>query len=195
MLSKKAIRTIAAVIAIILVVTLAGGSLMSAIGSAKAASVSDLKSQISSIDKQKQEIQAVLDDLESQMGSTTQKLQALEDQLDLTQEDINATEEVIERLDGEIETKEKEIKVAQKELDEKTELFETRMRVMYENGNEIGYLDVVLGSRSFGEMLSRMETVSEIMDSDKKIVEDYKEAKEKLETAKAEYEQDKKDKE
>lgn len=195
MLSKKAVRTIAAVIAIILVVTLAAGSLFSAIGTAQAASVSDLKTQLSSIDKQKEEIQAVLDDLEGQMGSTTQKLQALQDQLNLTQEDITATEEVIERLEDEIATKEEEIEVAQKELDEKTELFETRMRVMYENGNEIGYLDVLFGSRSFGEMLSRMETVSEIMDNDKKIVEDYKEAKTKLETAKAEYEEDKQDQE
>ena len=39
MLSKKAIRTIAAAIAIILVVSIAGGSLISAIATAKAASV------------------------------------------------------------------------------------------------------------------------------------------------------------
>lgn len=195
MLSKKAIRTIAAVIAIILVVTLAGGSLLSAVGTARAASISELKKQISSIDAQKAEIQATLNELEGQIGATTKKLQAIKTQLSLTQEDIEATEDVIARLEDEIETKEKEIEVAQKELDEKTELFETRMRVMYENGNEIGYLDVVLGSRSFGEMLSRMETVSEIMDSDKKIVEDYKEAKQKLEDAKAAYEQDKADQE
>lgn len=195
MLSRKAIRTIAAVIAAILVVTIAGGSLLSAISTARAASVSDLRSQISSIDKQKSEIQSVLNDLQGQVGSTTKKLKALQDQLALTEEDINATEAVIEQLKEEIVTKEKEIEVAQKELDEKTELFETRMRVMYENGNEIAYLDVVLGSRSFGEMLSRMETVSDIMDNDKKIVEDYKAAKQKLEDAKAAYEQDKADQE
>ncbi|MGM9612153.1 MAG: murein hydrolase activator EnvC family protein [Butyricicoccus sp.] len=195
MLSKKAVRTIAAVIAIILVVTLAGGSLFSAIGTAKAASVSELKSKISSIDKQRAEIQAVIDDLEGQINTNTKKLQALKTQMSLTQEDIEATETVIVRLADEIETKEEEIVVAQEELDEKTELFETRMRVMYENGNDISYLDVILGSNSFSEMLSRMEIVSEVMESDKKVVADFKEAKQKLEDAKASLEQDKADQE
>ncbi|MBP3310886.1 MAG: peptidoglycan DD-metalloendopeptidase family protein [Butyricicoccus sp.] len=195
MLSKKAVRTIAAAIAIILVVTIAGGSLISAIGTAQAASVSELKGKISSIDKQRAEIQAVIDDLEGQINSNTKKLQALKTQMSLTEEDIEATETVIVRLADEIETKEEEIVVAQEELDEKTEIFETRMRVMYENGNDISYLDVILGSNSFGEMLSRMEIVSEVMESDKKVVSDFKEAKQKLEDAKAELEQDKADQE
>lgn len=195
MLSKKAVRTIAAAIAIILVVTIAGGSLISAIGTAQAASVSELKGKISSIDKQRAEIQAVIDDLEGQINSNTKKLQALKTQMSLTEEDIEATETVIVRLADEIETKEEEIVVAQEELDEKTEIFETRMRVMYENGNDISYLDVILGSNSFGEMLSRMEIVSEVMESDKKVVSDFKEAKQRLEDAKAELEQDKADQE
>lgn len=195
MLSKKAVRTIAAVIAIILVMTLAGGSLLSAIGTAQAASVSELKGKISSIDKQRAEIQAVINELEGQINANTKKLQALKTQMSLTQEDIEATETVIVRLADEIETKEEEIVVAQEELDEKTEIFETRMRVMYENGNDISYLDVILGSNSFGEMLSRMEIVSEVMESDKKVVADFKEAKQKLEDAKAVLEQDKADQE
>lgn len=195
MLSKKAIRTIAAAIAIILVVSIAGGSLISAIATAKAASVKELKGQISSLDSQKAEIQKVIDSLEGQINSNVKKLQALKTQMSLTQEDIHATETVIVRLADEIEAKEEEIVVAQKELDEKTKIFETRMRVMYENGNDISYLDVILGSNSFGEMLSRMEIVGEVMEGDKKVVSDYKEAKQKLEDAKTALEEDKADQE
>ena len=122
-------------------------------------------------------------------------MEALKDRMELTKQDINATETVIVRLSDEIETKKEEIVVAQEELDEKTEIFETRMRVMYENGNDISYLDVILGSNSFGEMLSRLEIVSEIMEGDKKVVSDYKEAKQTLEDAKAALEQDKEDQE
>ncbi|MBS6545947.1 MAG: peptidoglycan DD-metalloendopeptidase family protein [Clostridiaceae bacterium] len=195
MLSKKTIRAIAAAIAVILVVTIAGGSLISAIGTAQAASVKDLKGKISSLDSQKAEIQKVIDDLEGQIGGNLKKMEALKDRMELTKQDINATETVIVRLSDEIETKKEEIVVAQEELDEKTEIFETRMRVMYENGNDISYLDVILGSNSFGEMLSRLEIVSEIMEGDKKVVSDYKEAKQTLEDAKAALEQDKEDQE
>ena len=195
MLNKKTIRAIAAAIAVILVVTIAGGSLISAIGTAQAASVKDLKGKISSLDSQKAEIQKVIDDLEGQIGGNLKKMEALKDRMELTKQDINATETVIVRLSDEIETKKEEIVVAQEELDEKTEIFETRMRVMYENGNDISYLDVILGSNSFGEMLSRLEIVSEIMEGDKKVVSDYKEAKQTLEDAKAALEQDKEDQE
>ncbi len=195
MLNKKTIRAIAAAIAVILVVTIAGGSLISAIGTAQAASVKDLKGKISSLDSQKAEIQKEIDALEGEIGSNLKKMEALKDRMELTKQDINATETVIVRLSDEIETKKEEIVVAQEELDEKTEIFETRMRVMYENGNDISYLDVILGSNSFGEMLSRLEIVSEIMEGDKKVVSDYKEAKQTLEDAKAALEQDKEDQE
>lgn len=195
MLSKKMVRAIAAVIAVILAVSIAGGGLISAIGTARAASISELKGQISSLSKQKAEIEAVLNDLKGKIDSNTKKLDALKSQLALTQEDIDATETVIQRLADEIEVKEQELVVAQAELDEKTEIFETRMRVMYENGNEISYLDVILGSNSFGEMISRMEIVSEVMEGDKKVVTDYKVAKVKLEEAKTALEEDKADQE
>ena len=76
MLSKKTIRAIAAAIAVILVVTIAGGSLISAIGTAQAASVKDLKGKISSLDSQKAEIQKVIDDLEGQIGGNLKKMEA-----------------------------------------------------------------------------------------------------------------------
>lgn len=192
MLSRKTIKTIAAVIAILLIVSMVGGSLISAIGMAQAVSISDLKGQLSSIDKQKAEIKALLKSLEGQIDSNTAKKQALEHQMDLTKEDINTTEQLIKGLEADISQKEEEIVQAQKDLDIKTELFETRVRVMYENGN-ITYLDVLLNAESFSDMLSRIEIVGQIMDYDKKVVEEYQAAKKALEDAKASLEQDKAD--
>lgn len=189
MLNKKTIRIISIIIAIALLITMVAGGLISMMSMrASAASVSELKSKISSIDQQKKEIKNTLDSLDSKISNTTQKIQIITDQIALTKDDIDATEEVIKKLENQIEKKEQEIVVAQEKLDKQTKLFETRMRVMYENGNEIGYLDVVLGSKSFSDMLSRIEIVSEIMESDKKIVSDYKQAKTELETAKAQLE-------
>lgn len=184
MLSKKAVRIVSVVIAIALLITMVAGGIISIMSTASAASVSELKDQLSSIESQKKELQSVLDNLQGEIENTTEKITVLTDQIKVTKSDIEKTEEIIESYDDQIADKEVEIEEAQVKLDEQTELFETRMRVMYENGNQIGYLDVVLGSKSFSDMLSRLEIVSEIMQSDKKIVNDFKQAKADLEDAK-----------
>ncbi len=187
MLNKKTVRVISVVIAIVLLITMIAGGLVSLVSMrASAASVSELEKQLSSIESQKKEVQSVLDGLKSEIENTTEKIGILKDQIALTEEDIKTTEAIIERFDEQIADKEVEIEQAQVKVDEQTKLFETRMRVMYENGNEIGYLDVILGSNSFSDMLSRLEIVSEIMQSDQKIVNDFKEAKAQLEVAKQE---------
>mgnify|MGYP005766969889 FL=1 len=184
MLSKKAVRIVSVVIAIALLITMVAGGIISIMSTASAASVSELKDQLSSIESQKKELQSVLDNLQGEIENTTEKITVLTDQIKVTKSDIQKTEEIIESYDDQIADKEVEIEEAQVKLDEQTELFETRMRVMYENGNDIGYLDVILGSKSFSDMLSRLEIVSEIMQSDKKIVNDFKQAKADLEDAK-----------
>lgn len=190
MISKKATKFIAGLIALLLVAALVGGSVISAIGMAQAASISELRGQISDIDARKKEVQELLDSLEGEIENNTAKKSALEQQMELTQQDIDATEEIIEQLEADIAQKEEEIVVAQADLDEKTELFETRIRVMYEDG-DITYLDILLGSESLSDMLSNLEMVSQIMDYDKKVVEDYKAAKQALEDMKAALESDK----
>ncbi len=184
MLSKKAVRIVSVVIAIALLITMVAGGIISIMSTASAASVSELQSQLSDIESQKKELQSVLDNLQGEIENTTEKITVLTDQIKVTKSDIEKTEEIIESYDNQIADKEVEIEEAQVKLDEQTKLFETRMRVMYENGNQIGYLDVILGSKSFSDMLSRLEIVSEIMQSDKKIVNDFKQAKADLETAK-----------
>ena len=79
-----------------------------------------------------------------------------------------------------------------KELDDKQELFETRIRVMYENGDTT-YMEVLLSSENFSDMLSHMEIVSQIMDYDKKVVEEYKALKLSIEQQKASLESDRKE--
>lgn len=186
MLNKKATRIISLIIAIAILITMVASGIISIANSfvAGAASVSQLQSKLSGIESQKKELQSTLNNIKNQIENTTEKISVLKDQIALTQEDIETTQEIIEKLNGQIEQKEVEIIEAQEKLDKQTELFETRMRVMYENGNDIGYLDVILGSKSFSDMLSRMEIVTEIMHSDKKIVNDFKNAKIELEQAK-----------
>src|SRR5699024_8780979 len=105
----------------------------------------------------------------------------------------NATEQVIDTLTEDIEQKEQELEQTIRTLDEKQELFETRIRVMYESG-DTSYMEVLLNSQSFSDMLDNMEIVSQIMDYDKQIVQEYKDLQPSIESQKAELESNRQEK-
>lgn len=188
MMNSKKSKKIVSVIALVLAVLMIGTTFLSAISVAFAASKTELKNQLSDLESQKKEIQGIIDELRGQEESYQKLIYALENQMELTEEDIKATEDIIDELDDDIVDKTAEIDATQQELDEQTELFETRMRVMYENG-DLTYLDVLLSATSFSDMLTRLEQVSQIMEFDKKVIARVQELKEQLETQKAELEE------
>lgn len=70
-----------------------------------------------------------------------------------------------------------ELKEAEEQLAEREDLLKTRVRAMYESGGEISYLEVLLGSSSFGDFLNRLEFLSLIVQQDQRIIESFIEYK------------------
>lgn len=190
MMNPKKSKKLVSVIALLLAVLMIGTTVMGALSVALAASKTELKNQLSDLEKQKKAAEAAVEELRGQEQKYLKLIYALDAQMDLTELDIEATEDIISKLDDDIVDKNAEIDQTQQELDEQTELFETRMRVMYENG-DLTYLDVLLSATSFSDMLTRLEQVSQIMEFDKKVIARVQELKETLETQKAELEADK----
>ena len=183
---KKLISLIALLLAIIMI----GTTIMGSLSVVFAASKTELKNQKSNLQKQKEAAEAVVKELRGKEESYQKLIFALDAQIDVTELDIAATEDIIEALADDIVDKNTEIDETQAELEHQTELFETRMRVMYENGN-LTYLDVLLSATSFSDMLTRLEQVSQIMEFDQKVIDRVKELKTQLEEQKAELEADK----
>lgn len=193
MMRRKHIKIFAAIIALLL----AGIMLFSTLSSAflyagAASSVSSLKNQLSGIASQKEAVKKEIAALGDKLSAASERKAALDQQMELTQDEIDTTEALIQALAGQIEEKEAELVVAQADLDKKAALFATRVRVMYESGN-ISYLDVLLNAGDMSDMLSCLDKVTQVMDYDKKVMEDYRQAKEELEIKKASLEQDKAD--
>lgn len=180
-----------------LMAAMLAGLLLSGTGTeqttASAASKSQLKSRLSELKSARAEANAAVKQLSGQAEKYSEKIAALDYQIESTRAELNATNQLIETLTKDIEEKEDELEETIQTLDEKQELFATRIRVMYENG-ETSYMEVLLNSESFGDMLSNMEIVSQIMDYDKQVVQEYKELKSSIETQKASLESDRKDK-
>lgn len=195
MMRNKTAKIIAGAVALLLAVLMIFSALASGLSYAGAAGgISSLKKQLSSIASQKAAVKREIAALGDKIDAASERKAALDKQMELTQDEIDTTKALIRSLKEQIGVKSDELDEAERALDEKTELFETRVRVMYENG-DISYLDVLLSSDSFSDMLSNLEIVSQIMDYDKKVVRDYTAAKKDIEVKKASLESDKKDEE
>ena len=181
--NKKIVTAIALLLAAVMIFTTLAGTLSVVF----AASKTELKNQKNELQKQKEAAEAVVKELRGKEESYLKLIYALDAQIDLTELDIQATEDIIETLEDDIVDKMAEIDETQAELEHQTALFETRMRVMYENGS-LTYLDVLLSATSFSDMLTRLEQVSQIMEFDQKVIDRVQELKEQLEAQKAELE-------
>ncbi|OUP60191.1 murein hydrolase activator EnvC family protein [Butyricicoccus pullicaecorum] len=159
---------------------------------AEAASKSQLQNRLAELKSARAEANAAVKALEGEAEKYSEKIAALDYQIQSTRAQLNTTQKIIDTLTEDIEEKQVELDETVKELDDKQELFETRIRVMYENGDTT-YMEVLLSSEDFSDMLTNMEIVSQIMDYDKKVVEEYKALKLSIEQQKASLESDRKE--
>ncbi len=189
MYQNKRNRIIAAIIAGILVVLMLGSTILGALSMAGAASKSQLNNKLAQIKTQKAEVERQLAAYQKDKDAYAGQIGTLNNKINLTEEQIDATEEVLKELTHSIAETTKKLEQAEKDLVEKKELFATRIRVMYENG-ETSYMEVLLNSESFSDMLSNMEIVSQIMDYDKNVVREFKETRDSIDAMKIQLESD-----
>lgn len=84
-----------------------------------------------------------------------------------TEKDIKLTQDVIDQLNA-------DKKHLQKKMEERKELIKERLRLMQQNGGNKAYLDIILGSTNFTELVSRTNAVSKIIEADQNLVEEQK---------------------
>ena len=179
MMKKKTVRLISGAVAGILVGAMLVSVVASGIVYAGAASSSELKDKLSSLEDQKAEIKKELDSTANKVSDVEKTRAALQKEITLTKEEIETVKAYIERLQQQIDVKSTELESAQKALEAKEENFSQTVRTTYEQG-DISYLEVLLNSSSFSDLLNRLDIVSTIMDDNKKIVAEYTAAKEDI---------------
>lgn len=185
--NKKVISVIAIVMAVLMVVSL----LVSIIPVSAYAVTED---EITAIQKQKREISGRvkdckerLDTLKQQQANVLEQKAALMEQNKLTQEQIDLAQEQIDLYNDMIDEKAQEVEEARTREERQLQKYRTRVRAMEENG---GYniLAVVFNSSNFSELLSGVDDMGEIMNSDRALEDQYIAAREETEEIKADYE-------
>lgn len=186
MMKKSTARLISCVIAAVLVIALLSSMLLTSLTFAGAAEdVDDLQDKLSSLEDEKAAVKEKIAELTKQANDVEATRAALQSEISLTKEEIATVEAYIERLQEQIDVKTIELEAAEDALELKEEAFALTVRTTYEQG-DTSYLEVLLNSTSFSDLLSRMEIITAIMDDNKKIVAEYTAAKEDIEQKKEE---------
>lgn len=186
MMKKSTTRLISCVIAAILVIALLASMLATGITFAGAAEdVDELQDKLSSLEDEKAAVKEKIAELTKQASDVEATRAALQSEIDLTKEEISTVQAYIDRLQDQIDVKTTELAAAEKALEQKEEEFALTVRTTYEQGDS-SYLEVLLNSSSFSDLLSRMEIITAIMDDNKKIVAEYTAAKEDIQQKKQE---------
>lgn len=137
-------------------------------------------------------VQVLANPLTDKLSHQKELLQEQQSSLQQTQKDRQALENKAEILDSQIETMmnqlndikkqinstgiqikyaENDIKKSEDQIDSEQQLFDKRMRAMYINGMD-SYIEVILQSKSFSDLISNVDTVKRLIDFDKNLIAD-----------------------
>ena len=181
-MSKIYKRLLSAVLALVLAFAVAASAY-----AASEAELDELKAERDALVKQRQQQQAVVNDLRAQQASVLALKQALDERNVYTQWQIELTKQEIALYDDMIADKNIEVAEAKTlELDQ-LERYRARVRAMEENGTT-SFLAYLFNASDLGELLTAVDDIGEIMESDRALEEAYIAARENTEAVVAEYE-------
>lgn len=179
----------------ILAITLGFGGIFANGGNVQAATLSDLQNEQSKIQSKRSDVTNSIDEKDNQISEIvnrqaelTLEVKRLELQINDTNAKIEEKHKQIEDTKAEIERLKAEIEVLIEKIEQRHELLQERARNIQMNGGSVNYLDVLLGSISFGDFIDRFSAVTTLVNADKKIMEEQRQDMEQLEANQLEVE-------
>ncbi len=138
----------------------------------------DVKNQI---DEKKKEIQQ----FQSQSKDISIEIDELDRKMDVAATQLDKVENELEKLNVNIKKTIVELDEAENKISDKQDTFNSRLRVMYKNGN-VGYLEVLLSSANIRDFLTRKEMITSIADHDASLIKFMKEQRDVIQKKKTE---------
>lgn len=146
----------------------------------------NIEAQREVLETRRDNIEKKVSELSASHASALEQKAALDERNQITLKQIKLLMDQIDLCDTILKQKEKEVEAAKQKETEQLEKFRARIRSMEENEN-YSILDLLLTSSSIGEFISAMEDMQVIVESDKKLADDYIAAREESERVQNEY--------
>ena len=180
-------RTRKALISLLVVMTVIISMLPASAFGVTQAEIDVLKAQRDEITAKREAQQTVVDGLAEQQATVLEKKHALDERNTYTIEQIRLTDEAIAMYSELIAQKAVEVDEARERENVQLQRYRVRIRAMEENGN-LNIISLILKANNLGELLTAIDDIAEIMESDKALEKQYIAAREETERVKAEYE-------
>ncbi|WP_409294877.1 murein hydrolase activator EnvC family protein [Peribacillus sp. SCS-26] len=166
----------------------AGLGLMSVVPPVQASTINQMEQKKQEVQQKKSKVNSginqaeqTIKSLQGKQATTAEKIQILTDAINETTAQIDKKNVEIKEVKAELAQLKKEITIIKKRMAQREELLKERARSMQQSGGNADYLEVILGSKSFGDFLERVNAVATIMDADQEILRQQEEDKKKLE--------------
>ena len=156
------------------------------------ADIDALKGDVASLTEKKEETQAQLDALKDDKAAALQRKQLLDNQAANLQSQITSVQAQISAYGELIVQTEAELAEAEAAEAAQYEKFCQRVRAMEERGT-ISYWSVLFKADSFTDLLSRLDFINEIMESDQGVIDRLQALQEQISAKQAELESQKAD--
>ena len=145
----------------------------------------DLNRKKKNTNQQMNEKKKEIQELQTQTKDVAAEIAALDKEMDKAQIELEEVEEDLRKLNEDIEKTTKELEEAENNIEEKQDTFNSRLRVMYKNGN-VGYLEVLLASADISDLLSRRQMIRSITEHDVELIKFMKEHRDIIDNKKVE---------
>lgn len=132
--------------------------------------------ELNSVQEQQNDAKESLEEIKTNITKYENQLSELGTQQTEIQTQINAKQDEINQINDDIEAK-------QAEIDDRNDGLGKRLRTMYKNGT-VSYIDIVLDSQNFSELLSNVYMLQRIYRSDQDTVAKLQSAYDELQTKK-----------
>ena len=123
--------------------------------------------------RQGKDVTDQLADVEKSIATIQGDISTLEDQLKLVQDAKTAAEAALLQLQAKLQSTEND-------LAEQSDVIDTRLSSIYKSG-DLGYVEVILGAKSFDDLINRMNYLTMIVKSDKQVFDRINELKDEIE--------------
>lgn len=136
----------------------------------------ELNQQKEELDSKLEEASHKLEYVQGEMSTSLLEIQKLSDRISQYENENKQLEEQLKTLETSIEENTKLLETVTEEYNQKDQLLRERLVVLYEEG-EYSFLDTLLSSESFTQMLSRYYYMQEIAEYDNQLIEKVAEQK------------------
>ena len=155
-------------------------------------SLSDLKSEKSSVNDKIDKAEEQLDGITAEKSETLEQVEKLISEISSYQGDIDDLKNKINDLKSQIDDLQEKIKKDEEDYQKQREMLDERIVATYKNG-ETSYLEFMLSSSSLIDFISSYYLISQVADYDQKLMGEVSNHKEKIESEKSQLEESKKE--